>query len=206
MADLSPLESEIVAAIGKDRLEEELRSLVQIRSITGSEDAVQDACADLMDESGLVVRRVDTDPVSLKADPDWPGEEMPRTTLPVIEGTLGGSGGRRILLAGHVDVVPPGDPSRWTKPIWDGIVDDGNLYGRGSVDMKGGVIAILAAMRALQETGAATKLNGSAVMATVPSEEDGGQGMLAAIRAGVTGDAAVITEPTRLDIAVAHAG
>ena len=41
---------------------------------------------------------------------------------------------------------------------------------------------------------------------SVPSEEDGGQGMLAAIRAGCTGDAAVITEPTGLDVVIAHAG
>ena len=40
----------------------------------------------------------------------------------------------------------------------------------------------------------------------VPSEEDGGQGTLAAIRAGVTGDLAIITEPSNLDIVVAHAG
>ena len=64
----------------------------------------------------------------------------------------------------------------------------------------------LAAVRALHETGVAERLQGTVAVATVPSEEDGGQGMLAAIRAGVTGDAAVITEPTRLDIAVAHAG
>ena len=43
-------------------------------------------------------------------------------------------------------------------------------------------------------------------MALVPSEEDGGQGTLAAIRAGVQGDLAVITEPSNLDVVVAHAG
>ena len=41
---------------------------------------------------------------------------------------------------------------------------------------------------------------------SVPSEEDGGQGMLAAIRAGCTGDMAVITEPTGLEVVIAHAG
>ena len=43
-------------------------------------------------------------------------------------------------------------------------------------------------------------------MAFVPSEEDGGQGTLAAIRAGATGDMAIITEPSDLDVVVAHAG
>jgi acetylornithine deacetylase len=55
-------------------------------------------------------------------------------------------------------------------------------------------------------SGAADRLGGEVLAAVVPSEEDGGQGMLAAIRAGCTGDAAVITEPTGLDIVIAHAG
>jgi acetylornithine deacetylase len=50
------------------------------------------------------------------------------------------------------------------------------------------------------------RLTGDVRFVSVPSEEDGGQGMLAAIRAGATGDLAVITEPTRLDVVIAHAG
>jgi acetylornithine deacetylase len=72
--------------------------------------------------------------------------------------------------------------------------------------MKGGCASILAAMRALAASGVANSLDGEVVAAFVPSEEDGGQGMLAAIRAGVTGDMAVIAEPTDLDVVVAHAG
>ena len=72
--------------------------------------------------------------------------------------------------------------------------------------MKGGVASILGAVRALVATGLAERLGGEILVAIVPSEEDGGQGMLAAIRAGVTGDMAVITEPTGLDVVIAHAG
>lgn len=72
--------------------------------------------------------------------------------------------------------------------------------------MKGGVAAILGAVRALRETGALDRLDGELLVVAVPSEEDGGSGMLAAIRAGCTGDAAIITEPTELDVVVAHAG
>jgi acetylornithine deacetylase len=72
--------------------------------------------------------------------------------------------------------------------------------------MKGGVAAILGAVRALVESGAAADLPGELVVALVPGEEDGGQGTLAAIRAGVTGDLAIIPEPSNLDIVVAHAG
>jgi acetylornithine deacetylase len=72
--------------------------------------------------------------------------------------------------------------------------------------MKGGVASILAALRALVATGAADSLDGEVLAVAVPSEEDGGQGMLAAIRAGCTGDAAIIAEPTSLDVVTAHAG
>lgn len=121
-------------------------------------------------------------------------------------GRIGRAGGRRLLLVGHVDVVPPGDLTTWTADPWGGEIRDGAMYGRGACDMKGGVVSILAALRALVATGAADALAGEVMVVSVPSEEDGGQGMLAAIRAGCTGDAAVITEPTGLDVVIAHAG
>jgi len=163
--------------------------------------------ARLMAEIGLEVRRVDTDPVAFAADPDFPGSEMPRTTLPVVIGSLGGTRpGPRIVLVGHIDVVPPGDPDTWTSDPFVPVIRDGSLYGRGACDMKGGVASILAALRAVVSSGTAEALDGELLFASVPSEEDGGQGMLAAIRAGCTGDLAIITEPTRLDVVIAHAG
>ena len=58
------------------------------------------------------------------------------------------------------------------------------LYGRGAVDMKGGVASILGARAgARRAAGLAVRLDGEILFAIVPSEEDGGQGMLAAIRA-----------------------
>jgi succinyl-diaminopimelate desuccinylase len=56
-----------------------------------------------------------------------------------------GRGSRHITLAGHLDVVPPGADSRWRHPPFSGEVVDGVLYGRGAVDMKGGVAAMAAA-------------------------------------------------------------
>jgi acetylornithine deacetylase len=55
-------------------------------------------------------------------------------------------------------------------------------------------------------SGANAALDGELIVALVPGEEDGGQGTLAAIRAGATGDLAIIPEPSNLDIVVAHAG
>jgi acetylornithine deacetylase len=195
-----------VAAIDTARIESDLRRLIRIPSITGSEEAIQDEMERLFEEIGLQPKRIVTDPVAFAEDPDFPGAEMPRTSLPVVTGRIGRAGGRRILLVGHVDVVPPGDPVTWSVDPWAAEVRDGRVYGRGACDMKGGVVAILAAVRALVASGAAEAFEGELLVVSVPSEEDGGQGMLAAIRAGCTGDAAIITEPTELDVVIAHAG
>ena len=159
-----------------------------------------------MRKLGMAVETVNPDLAGIRADPAWPGEEMARTSLPVVIGRAGSGGGRRVILSGHFDVVPPGDPGTWSADPWGGEIRDGSVYGRGACDMKGGVAAILAAIRALGEAGDLVRLDGELIVAFVPSEEDGGQGTLAAIRAGVTGDLAIITEPSDLDIVVAHAG
>src|SRR3954468_16109264 len=49
-----------------------------------------------------------------------------------------------ICFAGHTDVVPPGDPAAWTHDAFSGDVKNGLLYGRGAVDMKGGIAASVA--------------------------------------------------------------
>ncbi|MFI5199127.1 MAG: M20/M25/M40 family metallo-hydrolase, partial [Candidatus Limnocylindrales bacterium] len=205
---LSSLEQAALDSIDPVRIESELRAILAIPSVTGDEEAVQAAVAGLMAESGLAVERVSTDPVELARDADWPGSEMDRTTLPVVIGRSGPASGRRIIVLGHVDVVPVGDESLWRSPPWVPTLAGGALYGRGAVDMKGGVIAGLAAVRAALAAIRAHGLEpaGEILFVTVPSEEDGGGGMLAAIRAGVSGDAAVIPEPTGLELVTAHAG
>jgi succinyl-diaminopimelate desuccinylase len=56
-----------------------------------------------------------------------------------------GSGAPYLLFAGHTDVVPPGDLSRWRHDPFSGEIDGGELYGRGAVDMKGGIACMMAA-------------------------------------------------------------
>jgi acetylornithine deacetylase len=193
-------------AIDSERLVADLTALVRIPSVTGSEEAVADWAAAALRALGLRVEVVEPSLETIRADPDWPGEEMARTTLPVVIGRAGRDGGRRLVLSGHLDVVPPGDPATWTADPWGAEIRDGELYGRGACDMKGGVASILAAVRALAAAGDLHRLAGELIVALVVSEEDGGQGTLAAIRAGVGGDMAIITEPSNLDVVVAHAG
>lgn len=60
-------------------------------------------------------------------------------------GSAGGSNARHFAFAGHLDVVPEGDATDWTHPPFGAAIADGRLYGRGAVDMKGGVAAMVAA-------------------------------------------------------------
>jgi acetylornithine deacetylase len=195
-----------VAEVERDRLIDDLQTLVRMPSITGSEEIVADWAAGALQELGLTVEMVRPDLAAIRTDAAWPGEEMPRTSLPVVVGRAGGDDGRRLILSGHLDVVPPGDLATWTFDPWAAEIRDGRLYGRGACDMKGGVAAILAAVRALGASGDLSRLDGELMVVLVPSEEDGGQGTLAAIRSGAVADMAVITEPSRLDVVVAHAG
>jgi acetylornithine deacetylase len=191
--------------VDRDRVLADLCDLVAIPSITGDETEAADHVASLLEDAGLDVERIDADPAALAADPAWPGAEMPRNHLPLVAGTWRGNRpGPRLLLVGHLDVVPAGDLRTWTDPPFQPVVRDGQVYGRGTCDMKGGVVAALEAIRAVAAAG--LDLAGEVVLVGVPSEEDGGGGALAAIRAGFTGDLAIIPEPTRLEVVVAHAG
>jgi acetylornithine deacetylase len=183
-----------------------LEALVRTPSITGSEEAVAEVAGRLAGETGATVETHSPDPAAIADDPDFPGAEMERRALPIVAARLGRPGGRRLILQGHLDVVPPGDPATWTVDPWGAQVRDGTLYGRGACDMKGGVAAILGALRAMAATGRADRLDGEVIGLFVPSEEDGGQGMLAAIREGFVADAAIVAEPTELDVVIAHAG
>ena len=86
--------------------------LVRIPSVTGNEIAVQDLVASLLADAGLDVERLEPPLDAVRADPDWPGDEMPRDRLPIVLGRLGRPKGRRIVLVGHVDVVPVGTSPR----------------------------------------------------------------------------------------------
>jgi len=200
-------EAPAAPAVDRDRLIEDLRALIRIPSITGSEERVAAWAADALGELGMSVEVVRPDPAEIRSDAAWPGEEMPRTSLPVVIARAAATGdGPRVILSGHLDVVPPGDPATWTADPWGAEIRDGRLYGRGACDMKGGVASMLGAVRALRSSGDLDRLRGELMVVLVPSEEDGGQGTLAAIRAGATGDLAIITEPSGLDVVVAHAG
>jgi len=77
-----------------------------------------------------------------------------------------------LLLAGHLDVVPA-DPSSWRHPPFSGTIDEGCLWGRGALDMKGGVAMMLAAF--LQACNEGLRPAGDLLFAALADEEAGGR-------------------------------
>ena len=184
-------------------VEATLASLVSIPSVTGNERDIRDHLATRLDDLGLEVEAFDADLDLIRADPGYPGSEVDRSDLPLVIAHLNrGAPGRRVLLNGHMDVVPAGDVTSWRSDPFDPVVEDGVMYGRGTSDMKGGVTAILETVKHLTDARHA----GPVTVAFVPSEEDGGAGTLAAIRHGLDADVAIIPEPTNLEIVTAHGG
>jgi succinyl-diaminopimelate desuccinylase len=120
------------------------------------------ACADLLErrlgEFGLDCERV------LAADSNQTDGDAPVCLI----GNYG-SGERTLYFHGHYDVVPAQSQEQF-KPVRK----EHFLFGRGSCDMKGGIVAMLYAIRALKETG--VELNGRIGLTLVPNEETGGEG------------------------------
>jgi len=107
--------------------------------------------------------------------------------------------GPHLMFAGHTDVVPPGDESTWTHPPFSAAIANGLMYGRGAVDMKGGIACFIAALaRHIQMHGAP---KGSVSLLITGDEEgpsiNGTDKLLKwAADRGESWDAAIVGEPT----------
>jgi acetylornithine deacetylase/succinyl-diaminopimelate desuccinylase family protein len=109
----------------------------------------------------------------------------------------GAGGGRSLIYNGHVDTVPPGDPANWKSGSpFSGNVDSDRIWGRGSTDMKAGVLAQAFAAKAIRAAG--YRLDGDLILEAVVGEEvmDHECGTTATVKRGYTADAAVVSEPS----------
>ena len=199
-------EQRVLDAIDIDGLLGGLDELVSVVSLDGTpeEYAVQQVAASLMARSGLELDTWELDMAALRDHPSYSAEVERQRGLGVV-GVLGADGGGRSLaFNGHVDVVPAGDLANWSFPPWRATLADGNVYGRGALDMKGGLCCAIFAARAIRQAG--VRLRGRLLVQSVIGEEDGGCGTLATILRGHTADGAVVVEPTELCVAPAQAG
>jgi acetylornithine deacetylase len=117
---------------------------------------------------------------------------------PSVVGVLRGSGrGRSLMLNAHMDTVGAGGMTNPFSPR----VESGRVYGRGAYDMKGSLAAIMVAAKEARHLG----LKGDLILTAVADEEVASLGTQAVLER-VTADAAIVTEPTELQLCIAHKG
>jgi succinyl-diaminopimelate desuccinylase len=136
-----------------------VRTLVQIPSENppGDTTAVFDVVTRWLESRGLDYRIVAPQP------------HMPN----LLASFEGGNPGRHLVLNGHLDVFPAGDPARWSDPPFSGVIRDGKLFGRGVADMKTGTAASILTYAYLSEY--RQELAGTLTLTVVSDEETGGR-------------------------------
>jgi acetylornithine deacetylase len=206
----TPAERAVLEQLDEHALVESLMELVRIPSMGGTdaEVEVQEVAAGMLRDLDTDVDRWDIDLDEVSQDPWFPGVEVQRDQAVGVVGTIPGQAGEgmpALVLQGHLDVVPPGDPDNWlgSNPF-SAEIREGALFGRGACDMKAGTSANLAVARTLRDAG--VRLVRPLALHCVIGEEDGGLGGFATLRRGHIGETAVITEPTSGQILTATAG
>jgi succinyl-diaminopimelate desuccinylase len=186
----APADLAAAPELQEDALGGVLASLVATRSVNPgtSEAAMAQQIASLLDGTGCELTFV---------------ESMP--DRPSLAAVLRGSHGEpRLVLNGHMDTVPIDDPSRWTADPFGGEIREDAIWGRGSVDMKGGLTTQIACARVLGTM--RDRLRGTLVLHFAAGEECGEPGTLSLIERGFVGDWGITTEPTSLAVATAMRG
>ena len=165
-----------------------LAELVKIPSVCGEESEIANFIERWLKRKGLPVEM-------LEVKPNRPD---------VISRVNVSNAGPRILLNGHMDTVAPGEG--WTHDPFAADVEEGKMYGRGTMDMKSGLACILSALAQCKEEGLPKR--GELLVTAVVDEEAYDWGTYALIQKGFTKgvNLAMISEPTNLQIISAHRG
>jgi len=209
MSNVSP---EIVRAIHdvvvsrRHEISQLLIDLVSVPSVTFEEGPVQEVVERNYAKRGPEIDRWEATRDEIADYLVHVGEQDTYDNRPNLVGARRGAGGvqaRSLMLHGHIDTVDNGDPALWTRnPL--GEIADGKIYGRGAADMKGGIATNIAALDVLDAIG--VTLAGDLLLASSVGEENGGLGALSTMLRGHRADAAIITEPTNLDVVIAQGG
>jgi acetylornithine deacetylase len=179
--------SDVLAHVDLNEICEMTAGMANISSFSGNEGPVADYVATRMREFGF-------DDVVL--------QEVERGRPNVI-GTMRGKGtGPTFMFNGHLDIDPL--PIGYDRPLWQTNIENGWLYGVGVGNMKAADAAMIMAAVAVKRSG--IKLKGDLVVACVVGELQGGIGTAYMLDHGPVPDAAIVPEPTNLQIRTMHAG
>jgi len=122
----------------------------------------------------------------------------------LISEFVGGSDDFTFMFNGHLDVVPPGNLDLWNHDPYDCFEKNDKLYGRGTTDMKGGLAAMIVALKALINSD--NEFNGKIIFTGVMDEERTGLGAQTIVDGGIKADACVVGEPSNGKICRAQKG
>ncbi|MGJ5813967.1 M20 family metallopeptidase [Paludibaculum fermentans] len=205
------LEQQLIAYVSRNRealvglVSDLVRCPSENTPPTGQEGACQRYLFDALQRSGYEpeLYALEAVPGLLTHPLYYPGRDYSgRPNL--VARRRGAGGGRSLILSGHIDTVPRGTQN-WSADPFSGRVDGNLLYGRGSNDMKAGIASNLFVAQALSELG--IELRGDLSIESVVDEEFGGvNGTLAARVAGITADAAIVSEPSALRVCAGQRG
>jgi acetylornithine deacetylase len=188
-----------------DELTRILQQIVAVPSVYPHEGDCQRVVAEMMRGVCDSVDVWEPDASWLSQHPAYFLKEPNYTGRPNVVGIVQGrGGGRSLILNAHVDVVDTGPLEAWKYPPWSGAVADGKLYGRGSVDDKAALAAMIFVAQCLRRLGISP--GGNLILESAVDEEWGGGGTLATAHRGYRADAGIAFEPTALEICPATRG
>jgi acetylornithine deacetylase len=209
---LNELEQAVAQEVARreDELVELLRALIRFDTRTHAHDEpareerdLQEHLASRLRAAGAEVSVFEPDSQLVAGHPFAP-EGFTFAGRPQLVARFAGRGrGRSLLFNGHVDVVDVEPRAEWTHDPFAGEVADGRVYGRGACDMKGGIAAMVLAAEVLASLD--VPLAGDLIINTVTDEESTGAGGLVSART-LQPAAAIVTEPTALEVAIACRG
>jgi len=207
---MKSLKKKVVDTVERNRSEivDFLKELIRIPSVTESGDPekeIQETIADRLEEAGYIIDIWEPDLRQLRKHQAYTPVSRNFKNRPIVVGVLRGyENGRSIILNGHVDVVSPDPLKHWKNDPWRVTLSGDKIIGRGSSDMKGGMVAMIMAVESIMNSG--IELDGNVIIESVLNEEIGGTGTLACVLRGYKADGAVIAEPTDLELHLAHRG
>ncbi|MEK9970541.1 MAG: M20/M25/M40 family metallo-hydrolase, partial [Ferrovibrio sp.] len=173
-----------------------LSDLVRCPSLLGDEKSAQDLVRSVFEDMGLQVDEFAIDEAKLRGHPGYSPSIISydgRHNIVGLHKPRHGTRGQSLIFNGHIDVVPVGAESLWTKPPFEPWIDGDKLYGRGAGDMKAGIVSYIIAMQALRKLG--LEPAAEVILQSVVEEECTGNGALACLVQGYRADAAIIPEP-----------